>query len=463
MVARWRTGVLVLSLLLVASTAWGYTQLAGRRRAEAMLSTRYQQAFFDALGSIENVEVLLAKALVSASPAENVRYLTELWQQSFAAQASLNALPLRQGTLMRTSRFLTQLGDFTYVLGRKVARGETVTAADWQTLEDLYRQVTALGSELTQIAEASASGAMPWEEVRQRTNFTLNPFSKRLGAPDQADGFTRLDQQMQEFPTLVYDGPFSDHVTKREPRGLTGEAVDSFAARSTALQFVPVPAAEREVWLAEQVAETDGGAPIAAWRIEVRRGDEIRPAYVLDVAKQGGSVLWMLATRPVARNASALSLAEAVAVAAEFLEARGFTGFEVTYPVVEDGRAVVPFVLVQDGTLLYPDQVKVTVALDDGQVVGFDALQYYTNHYGRDLPEPRLSPEEARARVRADLDIEGVRLALIPRPDRSEALTYEVRARLGEDLYHIYIDAVEGDEEQILRIVESEEKGRLAL
>lgn len=459
---RWRAPVVLLSVALVTSIAWGYTQYNGRKEAETILSSRYQQAFFDALGQIENVEVLLSKALVATAPAQRVRYLSELWQQAFWAQANLNALPLQQGTLMRTSRFLTQLGDFSFGVGQKLAGGDAVEGSDWDTLQRLHREVTALGTELTQVVEETASGRMPWDEIRRRTNLNLNPFSKRLDPVDSVDGFTRIEQQMQEFPTLVYDGPFSDHTRKREPKGLVGEAVDSFTARTMAQQFVPVGEGAARL-TAEQVAETGEGAPIPAWRIEVASDSRGEPLYVLDVAKQGGSVVWMLANRGVDEGRVTLSLAEATEIAKGFLAERGFTSFEVTYPVVEAGRAVIPFVLVEDEVLIYPDQIKVTVALDDGEVVGFDALQYYTSHHDRSLPGPKLRPEEAVAQVREDLDVEDVRLALIPRADLREVLTYEIRARFGSNLYHIYVNAEDGTEEQILRIVESEDQGRMAI
>lgn len=461
---RSRLGILALSLGLVLSFAWGYSQLSARRQAETMLGTRYQQAFFDALGHIENVEVLLSKALVSGSPRESIRYLSELWQQAFSAQANLNALPLRQGTLMRTSRFLTQLGDYSFVVGQKVATGESVSESDWQTLQRLHHEISALGVELTDVALKSADGQMPWEEIRQRTNLNLNPFSKRLdGADGQVDGFTRIEQQMQEFPTLVYDGPFSDHIGSRKPVGITGDPVDSFAAREIAQRFVSMSDNGGTQLVAQQVAQTGEDAPIGAWRIEVSPAGADQPSYVMDVSKEGGHVIWMLDSRPVSADASGYTLGDAVSIAQRFLEERGYEQFEVTYPVVESGRAIVPFVLVEGDVLIYPDQLKVTVALDSGQVVGYDAMQYFTFHHQRTLAEPKLSVEEARSLVRSDLAIEEVRLALIPKPDLKEVLTYEIRARMNEMLYHVYINAETGDEEQILRIIEHEDEGRMAI
>src|SRR5690606_23359019 len=155
---RW--GGILLSVALLASLAWGLSERAARREAEMLLSARYQQAFFGALGQIESVELLLTKALVSGSERERIRYLTELWQQAFTAQANLNELPLRQGTLMRTSQFLTQLGDFSFVAGQKIAAGEQLSDEERRQLERLRGEVEALASELAQVAKAAADGQM---------------------------------------------------------------------------------------------------------------------------------------------------------------------------------------------------------------------------------------------------------------------------------------------------------------
>lgn len=457
---RW--GGVFLSVALLASLVWGFSERAARRDAEMLLSARYQQAFFGALGQIESVELLLTKAMVSGSERERIRYLTELWQQAFTAQANLNALPLRQGTLMRTSQFLTQLGDFSFVTSQKIAAGETLSDEEQQRLEQLHREVAALGAELTQVAKASADGQMPWEEIRRRSNLNLNPFSKQLDAPDRAGGFARIEQQMQEFPALVYDGPFSDHVGKQKPRAISGDLVNSQTAEEAALKFVAKIHPE-ETLQTTVVAETGEEAPIAAWRIQVDRTAGGGAAYVLDVSKQGGHVLWMLQNQPQGTGTPTHSLNDAIEIAQRFIEERGFSSFDVSYAVVEHGRAIVPFVYLEDDILIYPDQLKVTVALDTGAVVGFDAMQYYTFHHERTLPEPVLTEAEARERVHPSLEVEEVRLALTPRPDLTEVLTYEVRARADDKLYHVYIDARTGAEEQILRILESEEEGRMAI
>lgn len=460
---RWRGATMVLGLLLVGALGWGIWEANARRQTQTQLLARYQQQFFDALGHVENIEVLLSKAVVSAAPAETVRYLSELWQHAFAAQANLNALPIQPGGAMRTSRFLTQLGDYSFVLGQSLARGEALGDDDVQTLQQLQQQVALLGLELEQAVERFTAGKTPWADTPPRmrpANVAADLSQLPQAEPPQAeDDFLRIERQLSEFPTLVYDGPFSDHVQNREPRGLGEGTVSADEANNIARNFV---SPENSVNLeAENTGETGEAAVIGAWGVAVRQQTgSPNNTWYLDVSKRGGHVLWMLSPRDI--NTPTLSLPDAVERARAFLRDRGFESFEVTYPVVEGGRAIIPFVLVEDDVLIYPDQMKVSVALDNGEIVGYEAIQYYTAHHTRTLPEPEVSEDEAAKALHADLHVEEVRLALIPRENGDEVLTYEFRARSHGNLYHVYVNALTGRQEQILRILETDQQGLLA-
>ena len=79
--------------------------------------------------------------------------------------------------------------------------------------------------------------------------------------------------------------------------------------------------------------------------------------------------------------------------------------------------------------LIYPDLIKVQVALDNGEIVGFEAQGFYIAHEEREIPKPKLSMEEARSRVSERLEIFKERLAIIPTNAKQEVLCYEFRER----------------------------------
>ena len=132
---HWRTVVTAAAILVVLSVLWGVSQTNARRTAERQLAASYQERFFDAVAHIENIEVLLGKAILALAPAKrsdelSVTLFSDLWRQAFAAQANLTQLPLLQGALMHTGKYLTQVGDFGYMLARKISAGEAIDEED---------------------------------------------------------------------------------------------------------------------------------------------------------------------------------------------------------------------------------------------------------------------------------------------------------------------------------------------
>lgn len=120
-----------------------------------------------------------------------------------------------------------------------------------------------------------------------------------------------------------------------------------------------------------------------------------------------------------------------------------------------DGNILFNFAYKQDNITIYPDLIKVKVVLDTGEIVGFDASTYYLNHKEKKLGKPAISQEEAREKVKVEFDINSIRLALIPK-GKTEVLCYEYKGRYRDGDFIIYINAMDGTEEQILQIIHDE-------
>lgn len=439
---RWRLATVGLSVLLLTSLVWGGWQWSERARAESMQAAQFQRAMFELIAQVEQTELLLAKAMAAGSNSQRMLLLTDVWRQAFGAQASLNQLPLGTISLMRTSQLLTQTGDYAYMLARRAAQGEAISAEEMDTLATLRQQVGLVAQQLHEVVDIAAKGDMTWQEMQRLTRRRLDD-----GPNGFRDGFERLELQLVEFPTLVYDGPFSDHIRQREPKGLTGPEIDAEEARRIVLDFLPYDVAADDV---HQRAEVEGPIPAFSMRATRREG-----IIDIDVARQGGHVVWMLDNRRV--TATNISAEEAIGRAQEFLAQRGMPDMVPTWASVVSHRVVVPFAYVQDGVVVYPDLVKVTVALDNGDIIGYEAMGYLMSHHERDIPDPAVTEEEARARVNSALTVGEGRLALIPLETLEEVLTWEFHAEMDGDPYIVYINAVNGDEERILKLLNTDE------
>ncbi|HLS91163.1 MAG TPA: hypothetical protein VK101_07935, partial [Limnochordia bacterium] len=184
---HWRTAALLLVVGVALAALWGAEQMRSRQAIERELTARYQQAFFDAVGHVENVEVLLSKGIAASTPGQLAEIFSDLRQQAFAAQANLTLLPLVQGTLIETSKFLTQVGDFGFTLAKKAAKGTPPSDDEMSLIRRMREEAARISAALHEIQREAAKGSMPWGELQSRTR-------RRLRQEEQPDaGFTRLE------------------------------------------------------------------------------------------------------------------------------------------------------------------------------------------------------------------------------------------------------------------------------
>lgn len=451
---KWRKATVAAALLVVLAGVWGISQLNARRETERRLTANYQERFFEAVGHVDNIEVLLAKGLLlSGSPSAGselgLSIFSDIWRQAFAAQANLTQLPLLQGTLMRTSKFLTQVGDFGYSIGRKLASGIQLKQEDQEKLAKFQKEAATLNSALRTVQAKAAGGSMPWGELQQSTNKRLGQKSKEIDDND----FVRLDKQASEFPTIIYDGPFSDHILQKTPKGITGKNISEGRAEEIALQFANDAQLPSGV-IAEVIGRTEGEIPV--YQVRIRRPGRNEELARIDISCQGGHVVWMLVMRKMGQ--ATLTLEEAGRRAKDFLVANGFANVIPTYANQADAMAIIPFAPLEEGVIIYPDLLKVTVALDNGQIIGYEALGYLMQHHDRKLAKPTISAQRALQAVSSGLEVSGSpKLALIPTELLQEKLTYEIKGNFGEAFFVNYVDAQTGELIRILQILDTPE------
>jgi germination protein YpeB len=174
-----------------------------------------------------------------------------------------------------------------------------------------------------------------------------------------------------------------------------------------------------------------------------------------DVSVKGGHVIWFLHNREVGEKT--IDVQKAMEIGAQFLKERGYENMKQSYYLNNDGVATINYAYHDNGITYYPDLMKVKVALDNGDVIGFEANGYFMNHRDRNLEPPALTEEEARQLVRKGENIKSSGLAVIPTNYGTELLCYEFTGKLEDRDFLVYINAYTGKEEQVLIIINSEE------
>jgi germination protein YpeB len=250
---------------------------------------------------------------------------------------------------------------------------------------------------------------------------------------------------LNEYEGLIYDGAYSNHVEKAEKKGLTGEDIDEEQAKDIAKNFF-----EKDVNEVESNGFIENGQ-IPYYDITVKFSDKTEASVA--VSKKGGHIVYADFNRDVKEDN--LSNEEADKKGKEFLAKKGFDNMQETYYMVQNNVITINYAYEQDGVIMYPDLIKVKIALDDGEILGIETTGYLNSHTERNLEEATITMEEARAKINDKLEITSERKAVIPTEWKTEILCYEFQGKVNDKEFLVYINVQTGKEENILVILET--------
>ncbi|MDD3334961.1 MAG: germination protein YpeB [Eubacteriales bacterium] len=421
-----------LSLALVVAVFLTFDYGVKAREAQQVLEDGYTQRVLETQEHLQAMGLKLNKAAVAGDSLVTVTLLTGVSKQSDEVVTSLSVLPLSHVAMSDTIKFCNQLSEYSMNLALEVAAGGNLAEQDVTTLGEMENQcalllgqfVTARDAMLAEGLKMAVSGNVFYQEAQ----LSARPLEQ------VADGDNGMD-----YPSMIYDGAFSDARHYGEPKALGTETIDAAKAVEIAKAYV----GEERIREASQSTETAGTLACFGVALTLNDGTVLNA----EVTKRGGKLLWIMPEH--ASFPQTLTLEECGAKAKLFLETNGYGDMEANHYQIYDGLAVINFVAVQDGVLLYPDLVKAQVRMDTGEVVGMEANNYLMNHTRRSALTPELSKAQALTGVSARLNAEDARLCVIPYRDQ-ERLCYEVAGTYQGQEYRVYIDAKTGEEVEVL-------------
>ena len=154
----------------------------------------------------------------------------------------------------------------------------------------------------------------------------------------------------------------------------------------------------------------------------------------------------------MSRNSKLISENLRTEIAKEFLDLKGFSNMEETYYLKQEGIVTINYAYSQKDVIMYPDLIKVKVALDNGEVLGIETTGYLNNHTERNVSNVKIPMEEAKKNLNKDLEIKSQGLAIIPTEWQTEILCYEFKGTVDNREFLVYINAENAREEDILII-----------
>ena len=438
----------VICILLIVVAILGVILYQKQREYRQASENSYNMAFSELVDYVQNVETYLAKSLISSTPEHGAETLTHLWREANLAQTYLSRLPIESQELENTEKFLNQVSDYSYSLSRKNIYNESLSEEDLNNLKELHGYSVDLENTLNQLSEDLNSGRFEWGELTKKGTVA---FAQQVDNISK-ESFSNLEENFHEYSGLIYDGAFSEHLTSSEPKGLTGDDIDENKAQEVAKEFV----GQDKVKEISNLGFAEN-ATIPVYDFSITTNDD--ETVNISISKKGGHVVNMNSNRDI--NTEVITQEEANSKALEFLNSRGFPNMEETYYLKQDGIVTINYAYKQDDVIMYPDLIKVKVALDNGEILGVETTGYLNNHTERNLDNIKITEEEARKDLNDDLEITSSGMAVIPTEWKSEILCYEFKGKVEDKEFLVYINAENGREEDIL-IITNTPNGTLA-
>jgi len=416
----------VFGVLLCLSLGVNAVQSAKCRKLATRLSMERQRDMTDVVSAMADIEVNLQKLLIASGASQSVSLLGETALLAQHVETGLSRLPLSVETAADAMKFAGQMGEYVMTLAAQVSGGGMISTGEEAQIEGLLSACQGLNRHLMQVSGSLYEKPMEGGELYG-------------GADDGWQEAAIAGKGDIEYPSLIYDGPFSDARGNEAPRGLTGERVTREQARAQAARFAGV-----EPEKVRDAADSGGRFEAFGFAAETDNG-----SVSVQVTGQGGHLLWMMPEQ--AEFEKRVSREECLAAAEAWLQNMGFGEMERCFVQEYDGMIVANFAAMQEGVLLYPDQIKVQISMETGAVVGAECTQYWMNHAKREALVPLLAKEEAQQMLSSRLNVERSRLCVIP-TDAGEKLCWEFGGSFAGAQYYAYVDAETGEAAEILRM-----------
>ncbi len=432
------TGVLALSTIgLGVGVAISQSQAMSYR---GDLESVYQKSMYELVDSVNNTETKLAKVLSSDGSAYQKKMLLEVSKNTNEAQGYISSLPLSQSDIQETVKMVNQISGYTSTLAEKLSTGGTLTESEMDTLADIHQNIVQMKQELNTLSRKMENGYNLMDESLDFDG-DMNMLTQELEKMHDVD---------VDYPTMIYDGPFSDSVVSAQIKGLSGANINQDEALER------INSSFKNLSSVEFENQTSGRFETFNFRATNSDDENL----YIQVTKIGGHILTVSGAGNSDREVE-VNYDQAKKIALDFAKSNGIEEGEVVWTDTIYDQTYFNIAPVENGVVIYPDLVKVKVDLTSGTVVGYDGTTYFTNHTERNLGAVLFSKESAQKGVPSGFEITLSRLALVPLEYNREVLCWEFECERGEDVYYFYFNAKTGEEENILKVIKTDDGSKL--
>lgn len=434
-------GVLTLGIAGVAY--WGYQEHKEKNAVLLNAENNYQRAFHDLTYQVDLLHDQIGTTLAMNSQESLSPALAEVWRITSEAHSDVGQLPLTLLPFNKTEEFLANIGDFSYRTAVRDLNSEPLSDDEYKKLKELYTEAADIQDELRNVQHLVLENNLRWMDVEMAL-----ATDKQLDNTI-IDGLKTVEDKVEGYQETSF-GVTNVNMEKKDEnfQHLKGKTISEKEAEKIAKEF-----AEFKNPVDVKVTENGEGSNYGFYSVTLKEKGSDKEAN-MDITKKGGYPIWSIVSRDVKEDK--ISLNEANNHAVKFLKDHKFKNLALFESMQYENIGVFNFVTEVDGVKIYPDSIKMKVALDNGNIIGFAAEDYLMANTEREIKDPVISKQDALKKINKQVNIMDDGLAIILNDLNEEVLCYEFIGTLGEDTYRIYINADNGTEEKVEKLKNAE-------
>jgi spore germination protein len=430
----------ILSLAVIGSGYWGYKEHQEKNAVLIQAENNYQRAFHDLSYRVDQLHDRIGATLAMNSKKSLSPALVDVWRITSEAQSDVGQLPLALLPFNKTEEFLAGISDFSYRTAVRDLEKEPLSDDEYKTLEQMYTKSEEIQNELRNVQHLAIENNLRWMDVE------LALASGQKQADNTIiDGFKTVEENVEGYSEADFGTSFmsNEKEINKGFKELEGKEINEAEAKKIAKTFVSNGVSD------VKVAKNGEGSKFEFYSVSMH--DKKNNVDVdMDLTQKGGHPIFLVQNREVKKQS--ISLNEASNSARKFLEKHGFKDLDLFESDQYDNIGVFSFVSINEGVRIYPDAIKMKVALDDGKVIGFSARDYLAAHKKREIEKPKISKEAAAKMLNPSLAVQEDRLAIIVDEFGEEVLCFEFLGTINKDTYRIFINAENGNEEKVEKL-----------
>lgn len=437
----------ILAYVLFATALLYAMQMANMfKNQKQLVQDMYNKSMYELVNYVENVDVLISKARITTTTVELSKTYADIWRQSNLAKENLASLPVNQNAMSNTSKFLAQVSDYSYALMKQTISGEKLSDQQYKDLEEMNKKSSDVSNILSDIYSSLNQGRLKWDEVEKEGDKKLEE-AKNEG--EVLSNISKISKTFTEYEGLIYDGAYSNHILTKEPVMLENkEEVTVEEASKKVQEILKSTSKDVEIEYINYIDETNGKLDVYNFEAKYK---ERRETLHVEITKIGGMLSLFVSDRDVLEKVKTAE--ECENIGKEYLKNIGIENVEATYYLEIENMITINYAAVQNNITLYPDLIKVKIAMDTGEVCSVETTGYIFNHREREDTLAKISMEEAKNVLSPSINIESEKMAIIPTESKEEILTYEFKGKVNDKEFIIYVNAKKSQEEKVFLII----------